>query len=166
MSLPWLIFFIILLMSCILIIHEAGHYYAVKLCSGTPIKFCIGKTHLFGIPLKMSFVNKSDNCLVEFGFYYPSGFVQYNSDTYGRLSFFKKAFISSAGWIAEGLMFLILITFSTFLQLDSIYYVFVYYYMKFRLIFILTPVTSDGRKFIKYLFNAFAEIFDKIKLFN
>lgn len=166
MSLAGLIFFTILMLSCVLIIHEAGHYYAVKLCGVTPTKFCIGKTHFFGIPLKISFVNKSDNCLVEFGFYYPSGFFQYYSDTQDRLSFFKKAFISSAGWIAEGLMFLVLITFSIFFQLDSIYYAFVYYYMKFRLIFILTPVTSDGRKFIKYLFNAFAAIFSRIKLLN
>lgn len=80
------------------------------------------------------------------------GRVTYNSEEYIKLSPFKKAFLSAGGWLWDLGSFAMLGLIYLFLEEPHSVFFLIMGGSFIQVILGLSPITSDGRKFISYLF--------------
>lgn len=144
----------IILYSCLLLIvvpcfsvilHEAGHYYVAKAVGVRSEKFSIGKG-----PIIFKSLNEKDLCLVEFRLIPIFGRVSYEGSAYLQLSMHFRAFLSAGGWAFDTLVHIILwLIYCTVTEPNPIFSLIIFNSFV-RIVFGLSPLTSDGRKFIHY----------------
>ena len=129
------------------IIHEAGHYYAAKIVGISSKEFSLGRG-----PVIICLLNKEDLCQVVIRACPFGGRVTYKSDEYVNLSSYKKAFLSAGGWLFDFGSFVMLGLIYLFLEEPHCIFFLIMGGSFIQIIMGLSPITSDGRKFIAYLF--------------
>ncbi|GMG95136.1 hypothetical protein RN01_25010 [Cupriavidus sp. SHE] len=128
--------------------HEAGHYYAAKLCGIDSEEFALG----VGPAIFRTRATPS-GCKFALRMLPLGGRVTYD-DRYWQLSCAKRAFMSAAGWMADVLVALIVAAVVYLVGATGPIPVLVCCLVGFRAAYNLLPFTSDCRMTIRYLWLA------------
>ncbi len=131
--------------------HEAGHYYAAKLCGIDSEEFALGKG-----PAILRVGATPSGCKLALRVFPFGGRVTYD-DRYRQVSYARRAFMSAAGWMADVLVAIVVIAAAYLVGATGPIATVVCGLVGFRVAFNLLPVTSDGRKTLRYLWLAAAE---------
>ena len=128
--------------------HEAGHYYAAKLCGIDSEEFALGKGPAF-LRVRVT----PSGCKLALRVFPFGGRVTYD-DRYWQVSYTGRAFMSAAGWMADVLVAIVVIAAAYLVGATGPIATVVCGLVAFRVAFNLLPVTGDGRKTMRYLWLA------------
>lgn len=133
------------------ICHEAGHYYAAKLCRIDAIEYSLGKG-----PAILRIPATTSGCTFVLRIFPFGGQVIYD-DRYWHLNYLRRAFLSAAGWMTDICLATLVITTAYLTSATGPIATFICGVVGFNVLTGLLPVTSDGRKTLKYLWLAATE---------
>jgi membrane-associated protease RseP (regulator of RpoE activity) len=146
----WLWLFVALPML-FTICHEAGHYYAAKLCGIDSEEFALGKGPAF---LRVRVTPSGCKLALRV---FPFGGCVFYDDRYQQLSYAKRAFMSSAGWLVDLIVAVVVFAVAYFINATGPVAAVVCDIIGLRVVYNLSPVTSDGRTTARYLWLAATE---------
>lgn len=130
------------------ICHEAGHYYAAKLCGIDSEEFALGKGPAF-LRVRVT----PSGCKLALRVFPFGGRVAYD-DRYQQLSYAKRAFMSAAGWLADLIVAVVVGVLAYLIGATGPVATVACGLIGLRVVYNLLPVTSDGRKTLRYLWLA------------
>lgn len=142
---------LILLSLLLTVFHEAGHYYAAKLCGIDSKEFALGRG-----PTILRVRATPSGCKFALRMFPAGGMVTYD-DRYCELGYAKRAFMSSAGWMMDVVVATVVITVVVLLGVTGPLITFLCTLVGMRAVCNLLPITDDGRKTIRYLWLAATE---------
>ncbi|MVF24252.1 hypothetical protein EVC37_21975 [Methylocaldum sp. BRCS4] len=137
--------FLVVLPMLSTVCHEAGHYYAAKLCGIDSEEFAIGK----GPALLKIRIGKS-GCTFVLRLFPFGGRVTYDN-RYWQLGYGRRAFMSAAGWMADVVVAAVVLAMAYFIRATGPVVTIVGGLVSFRVAYNLLPVTSDGRSVLRNL---------------
>jgi membrane-associated protease RseP (regulator of RpoE activity) len=130
------------------ICHEAGHYYAAKLCGIDSEEFALGRE-----PALLRVRVTPSGCNLALRMFPVGGKVTYD-DRYWQLSYAKRAFMSAAGWLADVTVAVAAIASACLMGATGPIATIACGMIGLRAAVNMLPVTSDGRKTLLYLWLA------------
>jgi len=133
------------------ICHEAGHYYAAKLCGIDCKEFS-----LFNGPALLK-LRVSNECNFVLRLFPIGGYVVYN-ERYNRLSYGQRAFICAAGWLADVIVATIVLTVAYIVGTREPVTVMVCCLVIYKVAIYLLPVTRDNRSVLRNLSGCIKKI--------
>lgn len=141
--------FIIMMLGTVC--HEAGHYYAGKLCGLECIEFELGRG-----PVILRKQVTPAGCQLVLRLLPAGGQVSYD-DRYWTVSYAGLAFMSAAGWLADVFVAIIGIGTAYLIGATGPISTVVCFVLALRVAYNLLPITSDGKKTAQYLWLAARE---------
>lgn len=139
------------------VFHEAGHYYAAKLCGIDCLAFTLGVgPAIVRVPISRTphtTPRPSSPCKLVLRALPIGGSVTYD-DRYWALSHSKRALLSAAGWMADVLVASAVIPIACLIGVTSPTAAVICGLVAMRAACSLLPITSDGRSTLAHLWRA------------
>ncbi|MBY0365108.1 MAG: M50 family metallopeptidase [Burkholderiaceae bacterium] len=130
------------------ICHEAGHYYAAKLCGIDSEEFALGTG-----PAILRVRVTPSGCTLALRAFPFGGRVTYD-ERYWQVSYAGRAFMSAAGWMADAIVAAVVVAATYLADATGPVATAVCGIVAFRVAYNLLPLTGDGRKTLRYLWLA------------
>ncbi|MGQ3054934.1 MAG: site-2 protease family protein [Roseateles sp.] len=136
---------LIILPMLLTVFHEAGHYYAAKLCGIDSSEFSLGiGPAILRVPATAS------GCDLTFRLFPFGGRVTYD-ERYFQLGYGKRALLSAAGWLVDVAVATTVVLVIHVSDATGPVTTIIAVMVASRAALNLLPITSDGRRFLHHL---------------